>query len=118
MRLVGNAINVVYSGSDVRFLFPGGKYTIQIEGTDIDISAVGRGNVSAVGAGTYDDGTLVTDDGTPLNLGRFALAASWGGASSAGSGSDSGKVTTSSSSDSGKPAGYSDSGKTTGSGRG
>src|SRR5689334_10581446 len=40
MKLVGSAINVAYSGNDVRFLFPGGRYSLEIDGTGIDVSAV------------------------------------------------------------------------------
>src|SRR5205085_4792323 len=39
MKFTGG--NVVYNGSDVRFLFPGGRYTLIVDGTGIDISAVG-----------------------------------------------------------------------------
>src|SRR5207248_11500360 len=37
-RLKFTGSNVVYAGSDVRFLFPGGRYTLILEGTGIDIS--------------------------------------------------------------------------------
>jgi hypothetical protein len=78
MKLVGTAINVVYTGNDVRFVFPGGKYQIEVEGTGIDISAIGRGSVSARGAGNIDDGTLVADGGTTQRLGLHPTSASWG----------------------------------------
>ena len=45
MDLKGAKINVVYSGTDVRFLFPSGKYTLKFDGTGIDISAVGKGTL-------------------------------------------------------------------------
>jgi hypothetical protein len=32
MKFVGD--NVVYTGSDVRFLFPGGRYTLIVDGTE------------------------------------------------------------------------------------
>jgi hypothetical protein len=46
-----------YSGKDVRFRYIGGKFTITIVGTNIDLSAIGKGTVSIVGKGTADDGT-------------------------------------------------------------
>jgi hypothetical protein len=64
MKLAGG--NVVYTGSDVRFLFPGGKYTLIVDGTGIDISAVGTGKLAAVGRFLGgDDGTVTVDGGTP-----------------------------------------------------
>jgi hypothetical protein len=47
LRLVAG--NVVYSGSDMRFFFPGGRYTLVLDGVGIDASAVGAGRFSAVG---------------------------------------------------------------------
>jgi hypothetical protein len=66
MRFTGN--NVVYSGSDVRFLFPGGRYTLVVEGTGIDLSAVGTGKLAAVGRGFVDDGTVSVDGGVPQSI--------------------------------------------------
>jgi hypothetical protein len=57
--------NVVYTGSDMRFLFPGGKYTLIVDGTGIDISAVGTGKLASVGKYLGDDGTITADGGTP-----------------------------------------------------
>src|SRR5206468_1197 len=54
MKFAGG--NVVYSGSDVRFLFPGGRYTLVVDGSSIDLSAVGTGKLSAVGRGSAEDG--------------------------------------------------------------
>jgi hypothetical protein len=53
--------NVVYTGNDVRFLFPGGKYSLIVEGTNVDISAVGSGKFSAIGAGGADNGSFTVD---------------------------------------------------------
>jgi hypothetical protein len=58
-----------YSGSDVRFLFPNGRYSLSFDGVGIDISAVGRGAVSAIGVGTPADGTMATNGGKGLPLG-------------------------------------------------
>jgi hypothetical protein len=60
--------NVVYTGSDVRFLFPGGRYTLIVDGTGIDISAVGTGKVTAVGKGFSDDGTVSVDGSAPQSV--------------------------------------------------
>jgi hypothetical protein len=60
--------NVVYSGSDVRFLFPGGRYTLVVEGSGIDLSAVGIGKLSAVGKGSAEDGWVTVDGGIPQSI--------------------------------------------------
>jgi hypothetical protein len=78
MRLVGSTTNVVYSGGDIRFLFPGGRYSIEIEGSGIDISAVGKGTISALGAGTAADGSIVADGGVPEEIGRYPVVALFG----------------------------------------
>jgi len=67
-KLKFNGSNVVYSGSDVRFLFPAGRYTLIVEGTGIDISAVGTGKLTALGKGFANDGTVTVDGGTAVGL--------------------------------------------------
>jgi hypothetical protein len=67
--------NVVYTGSDVRFLFPGGKYTLIVDGTGIDISAVGTGKLAAVGKYLGDDGTVAVDGGTPQSVDSVTVLA-------------------------------------------
>jgi hypothetical protein len=67
-KLKFNGANVVYAGSDVRFLFPGGRYTLIVEGSGIDISAVGTGKLTAVGKGFPDDGSVAVDGGVPQNV--------------------------------------------------
>ena len=54
---------IQYSGSDIRFLFPNGRYAFRVDGVGIDISAVGKGAVSAIGVGTTGDGTMATNGG-------------------------------------------------------
>jgi hypothetical protein len=66
MKFAGG--NVTYSGSDVRFLFPGGRYTLVVDGTGIDLSAVGTGKLSAVGRGSAEDGWVTVDGGTPQSI--------------------------------------------------
>jgi hypothetical protein len=60
--------NIVYSGSDVRFLFPGGRYTLVVDGSGIDLSAVGTGKLSAVGRGSAEDGWVTIDGGAPQSI--------------------------------------------------
>jgi hypothetical protein len=62
----------VYTGTDVRFLLPSGRYTIELIGVRIDASAVGRGNVVVSGLGTLDDGSFAVNGGRPQPLTRFA----------------------------------------------
>ncbi len=66
-RTIGNTVR--YSGTDMRFLFPNGRYLITLEGAGIDISAVGQGTVTAAGLGTDNDGTLAVNGGKPLQVG-------------------------------------------------
>jgi len=67
LKLLGG--NVVYSGSDVRFLFPSGKYNLILEGSGIDVSAVGSGKLKATGAGTGDDGSFAVDGSRAQQIG-------------------------------------------------
>jgi hypothetical protein len=60
--------NLVYSGSDVRFLFPGGRYTLLVDGSGIDLSAVGNGKLSAADRFGVEDGWVTVDGGTPESL--------------------------------------------------
>jgi hypothetical protein len=57
-----------YWGKDVRFRYIGGKFTITVSGVDIDLSAIGKGTVEVVGAGTADDGTYSLNDSKPQPL--------------------------------------------------
>jgi hypothetical protein len=54
-----------YWGKDVRFRYIGGRFTITVIGSDIDVSAIGRGTVWIVGKGTADDGTYSVNGLTP-----------------------------------------------------
>jgi hypothetical protein len=66
-KTVGNTVR--YSGTDMRFLLPNGRYLITLEGAGIDISAVGQGTITAAGLGTDDDGTLAVNGGKALQVG-------------------------------------------------
>lgn len=85
MTLSSDASSVNYSGSDMRFLFPGGRYKLEIDGTGIDISAVGKGSVSAAGVGT------LTTDAYPLSLGIAPTSMTFGNGNANGNGGGNGK---------------------------
>ena len=84
------------SGSDVRFLLPSGRYSLELIASGVDLSAVGRGTIVATGAGEQDATTTTTqtqtttataagqgwfsvNGGKPVPLGRLTLDASFGG---------------------------------------
>src|SRR2546421_2083429 len=46
-----------WGGTKVRFRIIGGAFRIVVRGRGINLSLVGRGNVTLIGAGTADDGT-------------------------------------------------------------
>ena len=70
------------TGTDIRFLLPSGRYKIELVGTGIDVSAVGRGWVSATGAGTFDDGSFTVNGGKPQQLAKGSAGQPFGGKSS------------------------------------
>jgi len=76
--------NVVYSGSDVRFLFPAGRFVLILDGTGIDISAVGTGKLTAVGKGFPDDGSVTVDGGSPIEVDDVLGTITWGKGNAAG----------------------------------
>jgi len=60
----------VYTGADVRFLLPSGRYTIELIGVGIDASAVGKGSIVATGLGSLDDGSYTVNGARPQALGK------------------------------------------------
>jgi hypothetical protein len=85
----GKKANVVYTGSDVRFLFPGGEYTLRFEGTGIDLSGVGVGQVQALGLGMAQAvglgtavvaprGTIAVNGTRPIVLGVEPVVLTYG----------------------------------------
>jgi hypothetical protein len=85
LKIVGG--NVVYVGNDVRFFFPGGHYTLIFDGMGISISAVGNGKITAIAAGTSDDGSFTVDGNRALSLttaGPVSASYGKGGIGSAG----------------------------------
>jgi hypothetical protein len=61
----------VFSGADVRFLLPSGRYTIELIGVGIDASAVGKGNIFTTGLGSPDDGSYTVNGGKQVFLGKL-----------------------------------------------
>ena len=57
-----------YSGLNVRFRMIGGPFAVTVFGTDVDLSAIGRGliqlNGSLVARGVVDDGTYAVNGAT------------------------------------------------------
>lgn len=76
MKFTGS--NVVYSGSDVRFLFPAGRFVLILDGAGIDVSAVGNGKLTAVGKGSPDDGSITVDGGSPIEVDDVLGTVMWG----------------------------------------
>lgn len=52
-----------WSGKGVRFRIIGGTFRIVVRGRGINLSFVGKGNVTITGAGTLDDGTYSVNGG-------------------------------------------------------
>jgi len=75
MDFKGAKANVVYSGKDVRFLFPSGSYTVKFEGGGIDLSAVGKGSLSVSGktSPTGDDGIVSVNGAKATPLPSLAI---------------------------------------------
>ncbi len=68
-----------YTGTDVRFFFPAGRYSLQIDGGGIGVSAVGRGSVSLVGdPALSDDGLYSINGGKGLPLQRTVTIVTFG----------------------------------------
>jgi hypothetical protein len=68
----------VFAGSDVRFLIPSGRYTVELIGVGIDASAVGKGSIVATGLGSPDDGSYTVNGGKPQLLGKVPTSDSFG----------------------------------------
>jgi hypothetical protein len=67
-----------YSGSNVRFRMIGGPFSLTVFGTDIDLSAIGKGmitlNGTLGGRGNSDnDGTYAVNGGVPQSFPNFLL---------------------------------------------
>jgi hypothetical protein len=53
----------VYGGTRVRFRLIGGRFTIKVVGTGVNLSVVGQGKVTLNGNGTEDDGMFAINGG-------------------------------------------------------
>jgi hypothetical protein len=75
MDFKGAKANVVYSGKDVRFLFPSGSFTLRFEGAGIDLSAVGKGTLAVSGktSPTGEDGMVAVNGAKPTPLPSLAI---------------------------------------------
>ena len=74
-----NETTTTWRGTRVRFRIIGGAFKVTIKGRGINLSLVGKGNVTLNGAGTGDDGTysINGEEYTPIPdfLFPFALSA-------------------------------------------
>ena len=69
-----------YAGSALRFLISG-TYALKFEGSGINVSAVGRGTVTANGTDVTtasSDGTLAVNGGKPQSIGHNQTVAAFG----------------------------------------
>ena len=69
----------VYTGKNIRFRFIGGRFKITLRTAGMDLSAIGKGMITLLGAGTLDDGTYSFNGEKPKPLplvsGEFPLSA-------------------------------------------
>jgi hypothetical protein len=56
-----NETTTSWGGTKVRFRIIGGAFRIRVQGRGINLSLVGKGNVTLKGAGTDDDGTYAVN---------------------------------------------------------
>ena len=56
-----NETTTTWRGTRVRFRIIGGAFRVVIKGRGINLSLVGKGNVTLKGAGTFDDGTYAVN---------------------------------------------------------
>src|SRR5881628_2142566 len=68
-----DATTTTWGGTKVRFRIIGGSFRIVVRGRGINLSLVGRGNVTLTGAGTGDDGSYSVNGGDYLALPEFSL---------------------------------------------
>ncbi len=62
----------------MRFLLPSGRYTIELVASGIDVSAVGRGTLSASASAVVSTGSLALDGGRPIPLAKITSIQSFG----------------------------------------
>ena len=68
-----DATTTTWGGTKVRFRIIGGSFRIVVRGRGINLSLVGKGNVTLDGAGTLDDGSYSVNGGEYLAMPGFPL---------------------------------------------
>ena len=68
-----DATTTTWGGTKVRFRIIGGAFRIVVKGRGINLSLVGKGNVTLDGAGTLDDGSYSVNGGEYLAMPEFPL---------------------------------------------
>jgi hypothetical protein len=68
-----DATTTTWGGTKVRFRIIGGFFRIVVRGRGINLSLVGKGNVTLDGAGTVDDGSYSVNGGEYLAMPEFPL---------------------------------------------
>ena len=66
-----NDTTTTWRGTKVRFRIIGGSFRIVVKGRGVNLSLVGKGNVTLAGAGTGDDGSYSVNGGDYLALPGF-----------------------------------------------
>jgi hypothetical protein len=89
LAFAGNRLTAVYTGKRIRFLFPGGAYSLRFEGYGLDLTGVGTGQVQALGLGpaqavgfgtpaAASRGTIAVDGERPVPVGSELLTTTYG----------------------------------------
>ena len=68
-----NDTTTTWRGTKVRFRIIGGSFRIVVRGRGINLSLVGKGNVTLDGAGTVDDGSYSVNGAEYLPMPEFSL---------------------------------------------
>jgi len=68
-----DATTTTWGGTKVRFRIIGGSFRIVVRGRGINLSLVGKGNVTLDGAGTVDDGSYSVNGGEYLPMPGFSF---------------------------------------------
>jgi hypothetical protein len=68
-----NETTTTWRGNKVRFRIIGGAFKVTIKGRGINLSLVGKGNMTLNGAGTEDDGTYAVNGGEYAPIPNFLV---------------------------------------------
>jgi len=69
-----DATTTTWGGTRVRFRIIGGTFKIRVQGRGINLSFVGKGNITLKGAGTDDDGSYAANGGEYSPVPDFPFA--------------------------------------------